>query len=134
MGQVSSAKLVSKIIREETKSQPSVCFPLSDIPDDILEEISLRLPASDLVRSCAKVCKRWRDIINSQTLWKEKCKRDYYYTNIMFKDVEDFKKLYFKNPYKSNLVRNPCADHGNVFQNTFLGSCHFYFKSGCINL
>ena len=93
-------------------SQPSGYFPLLDLPDDILGEILLRLPATDLVRSCVNVCKRWRDVINSQTLWKEKCKQDYYYNNEMFKDAEDFKQLYFKNPYNSNLVKNPCAQEG----------------------
>ena len=125
MGQAQSAKLDGKIVRDSidkpdgVTSQPSLHFPLADFPDDILEEISLRLPASDLVGSCMYVCKRWRDVINSQTLWKEKCKRDYCYTNEMFLDTEDFKQLYFKNPYNSNLVTNPCAEEGNVFQNTY---------------
>ena len=95
-------------------SQPSGYFPVSEFPDDILGEILLHLPASDLVGSCVYVCKRWRDVINSQTLWKRKCKRDYYYTNEMFHDTEDFKHLYFKNPYKSNLVKNTCGQEGNM--------------------
>ena len=135
MGQASAKSLGKKMSEneDETELQSTACFPLSDIPDDILEEISIRVPASDLVKSCARVCKRWRDIVNSQTLWKEKCKWDYYYTNEMLKDVEDFKQHYFKNPYNSNLVRNPCAEDGNVFQLHFVKifvHIHIYNKNG----
>ena len=67
------------------------------------------------------VCRRWNKVINSQTLWKRKCKRDYFYTDEMLyreeilNDADYFKKLYFKNPYNSNLVKNPCAKEGETF-------------------
>ena len=69
----------------------------------------------DLVGSYVYVCRRWRDVVNSQTLWKRKCKRDYFYTDEMLNDVDDLKQLYFKNPYNSNLVKNPCAKEGKSF-------------------
>ena len=90
-------------------------FPLTDLPDDLLTEVLLRVPAYELVSSCVFVCQKWNQIVNLQSLWKEKCRQDYYYTEEMLVNSPgDFKELYFKNPYNSNLVKNPYAEKGNV--------------------
>ena len=48
-------------------------FPLTDLPDDLLTEVLLRVPAYELVSSCVFVCQKWNQIVNLQSLWKEKC-------------------------------------------------------------
>ena len=109
---------------EEKKSCDHYLFPLTELPDDILGEVFLRLPSLDLLRSSVVVCKKWRDIIRSQSLWKEKCKRDHCYTDAMLVTISgDFKELYFKNPYRSNLVKNPCAKEGNIYEIIEVNSC-----------
>lgn len=97
---------------ERTASENLEYFPLTELPDYLLGEVLARLPAEDIVRSCVFVCNKWRDVLNSQTLWKKKCKNDYYYTDEMLCDVKDFKQHYFKNPYNSNLVKNSFAEEG----------------------
>lgn len=113
MGQAHSTKLdrdtTSTMASEKTGTG---YFPVQELPDEILGEVLLRLPAADLVTSCVRVCRRWRDVLNSQTLWKEKCRRDYHYTDQMLIPVGDFKQHYFKNPYNKNLIKNPCAIEG----------------------
>ena len=92
MGQAHSTKLdrdtTSTMASEKTDTG---YFPVQELPDEILGEVLLRLPAADLVTSCVRVCRRWRDVLNSQTLWKEKCRRDYHYTDQMLIPVGDFK-------------------------------------------
>ena len=84
------------------------------VPDDILAEIFLRLPSLDVVRSCVLVCKDWNRVANTQTLWKDKCVRDHQFPEDLIRLLagEDFKVLYFKNPYTRNLIRNPDAHSG----------------------
>lgn len=43
------------------------------IPDAISAEIFSLLPAEDILRSCALVCKSWRSLTRDQTLWSQLC-------------------------------------------------------------
>ena len=88
-------------------------FPLTDLPNDLLRETLLKLPAQELVKSCILVSKKWQNFVDSPAFWKEKCKLDHGYTDDMLvSDSGDFKKLYFQNPYSRNLVKNSRAEEG----------------------
>ncbi|XP_053390000.1 F-box only protein 44-like [Mercenaria mercenaria] len=89
-------------------------FQAIEVPDDILCEVLKWVPAEDIVKSCVYVCKQWRDVINIQMFWKEKCIHELGYTIEIFHFLidEDFKKLYFKRPYQNNLIKNPDARDG----------------------
>ncbi|XP_053390533.1 F-box only protein 6-like [Mercenaria mercenaria] len=86
-------------------------FPPIEVPDEILYEVLKWVPTEDIVKSCVYVCKQWRNVINIQMFWKEKCIPKHGYTNEIFRFLmdEDFKKLYFKRPYQNNLIKNPDA-------------------------
>lgn len=102
MGQVSSSK-TQDAANIYTKANGQEW-----IPDDVLLEIFVRLPGKELLNSHQLVCKRWHSLINSQTVWKMKCERDFGYSKelIHLLAQENFKIIYFKNPYKSNLIKN----------------------------
>ncbi|XP_060592848.1 F-box only protein 44-like [Ruditapes philippinarum] len=95
-------------------------LPLTEVPDDVLAEVLKRVPARDIVKSCVFVCKQWNNVINTQTFWKELCIKDNGYPEKLFHVLvdEDFKKLYFKRPYYTNLIKNPDArddfDHWKI--------------------
>ena len=97
-------------------------FPIQELPDDLLAEIFIHIPGKDLVQTCSLVCSRWYGVLETQKLWKDKCILDYHFspevlaTLSMVPDA-DFKKIYFKNPYTENLLRNSDASEGNC---TFL--------------
>ncbi|XP_046371632.2 F-box only protein 6-like [Haliotis rufescens] len=84
---------------------------LYEIPDDLIIEILIQVPARDIVKNCVRVCHQLRDIIASPTLWKRKCELGGKYIP-RFVKPEDFKKIFFFNPYTRNLIKNPCAQEG----------------------
>ena len=49
---------------------------INELPEDLLEEIFINIPAKDLCLKTMRVCKKWRSIIDSDTFWIEKCLRD----------------------------------------------------------
>ena len=108
---------------EENKERIGDGFRLADLPDDLLRETLLKLPAQELVKSCMLVSKKWQNFVDSPAFWKEKCKLDLSYTDAMLlSDSGDFKKLYFQNPYSRNLIQNSRADEGMFFHKGVLNS------------
>ena len=87
---------------------------VQSFPDEILLQIFVHVPGHDLVSTCVCVCKQWEKIVQLQCLWKSKCILDYNYTMDMMTlmTTNDFRSLYFKNPYKRNLLKNPDAHDG----------------------
>ncbi len=84
---------------------------LTDIPEDVLIEILVRVPGRDIVRNCVLVSRRLRVAAASPTLWSIKCElEDKYIPGCMPGCIpENFMRLYFYNPYNRNLIKNPCA-------------------------
>ena len=84
-------------------------FPLTDLPNDMLILILSFLPGENVL-NCRRVCKLWRDLADSVSLWRMKCERE---KQFLPEEVgippEDVKIVYFKGPYSRNLVRNPCG-------------------------
>ncbi|XP_056021481.1 F-box only protein 6-like isoform X2 [Ostrea edulis] len=81
-----------------------------DLPDTVLLHILSFVNEKDLLLKSSLVCKTWKRLIDSQTLWRTKCERAGYYSQSLLPNPPgDFKKYYFQNPYNRNLIKNPCA-------------------------
>ncbi|XP_062822777.1 F-box only protein 6 isoform X1 [Anolis carolinensis] len=83
-----------------------------DLPEDVLIEILIRIPARELIRNCRPVCPLWRDLVDLPSLWKRKCQRDGYHARNPEKTPPDWKIHYFLCSLERNLIKNPCAEDG----------------------
>ena len=72
------------------------------------------MPAKDLVKCCCLVDKSWCKIVKQQTLWRIKCEKEKKYIPSTMPVPDDFKKMYFFNPYTRNLIKNPSASGKNL--------------------
>ncbi|XP_062587269.1 F-box only protein 6-like [Saccostrea cucullata] len=95
---------------------------LSEVPDTVLLHVLSFVNEKDLLLRCSLVCKTWKQLIDSQTLWKTKCERAGYYSSKWLPfPPDDFKKYFFQNPYKRNLIQNPRAldkfNHWKIVKN-----------------
>jgi hypothetical protein len=88
------------------------CY-IDKLPDDLLEEIFLRLDGAQLCKSVNRVCKRWRDLLESDSFWTQMCIRDgkmnSHLSSILNKNQIAWspKKTYFNNTFTKNLIKNP---------------------------
>ena len=88
---------------------------LSVIPEEVLVHILSYLPGKHLIHVCRVVCKLWKAIIDSASLWIRKCEREGVVIPPTAHSLQlDFRVLYLKNPYGRNLLRNWNAE----------GKCH----------
>jgi hypothetical protein len=60
---------------EHSTEEKIECF-IDQLPDDLLEMIFFRLKGDDLCKSVNRVCKRWQNILASDSFWTKKCIRD----------------------------------------------------------
>lgn len=81
------------------------------IPVDILEEILLNLPPDQVVLVCRLVCQQWKDVADSESLWKERCRREGYPLPDVSKTPKCWRWFYFLCKKRRNLLRNPRAEH-----------------------
>lgn len=88
-------------------SQESV-FP---VPLEILEEILLNLPPDQVVRVCRLVCRQWKEVADSESLWRERCRRERYRLRDAAKTPDDWRLFYFLCKKRRNLLKNPRAEH-----------------------
>ncbi|KAL4225319.1 F-box associated region [Mactra antiquata] len=112
MGQ-SGLKSAKEVLRNDSNKN-KMNWEDMNIPEDILWEVLIRVPAKDIVKSCARVCKQWHYIIESKHFWIQKCSEKHQYSRELIQILadDDFKKLYFRSPYQTNLILNPCAEKG----------------------
>ncbi|XP_072283307.1 F-box only protein 44-like [Pyxicephalus adspersus] len=92
---------------QETKEKGPSSFDV--LPEDVLLEILTLVPATDLILRCRLVCSRWKDIIDSSTLWRVICQRAGYIAQDCRKQPKDWKVFYYLSSRKRNLLQNPCA-------------------------
>lgn len=83
---------------------------INQLPENILLEVFMHVPARQLLRNCRPVCCLWRDLIDLVSLWKRKCLREGYVTEDWDQPVSDWKVFYFLCSLRRNLLRNPCAE------------------------
>ncbi|KAL3872997.1 hypothetical protein ACJMK2_036161 [Sinanodonta woodiana] len=114
MGPKMSASHTGKSEGRGAAASDGDVFPLTELPDELLEGVLSHLPGLSLVTSCCYVCKKWNELIQSQGLWKEKCHRENYVIPSCHSSYSsiDFRKIYFLNPYGRNLLKNPDATNG----------------------
>ncbi|XP_041861092.1 F-box only protein 6-like isoform X2 [Melanotaenia boesemani] len=79
-------------------------FPL---PLDILEEIFLHLPHHEVVLTCRLVCHQWKHVADSDSFWRERCRREGYRLKDASKTPDDWKLFYFLCKMRKNLIQNP---------------------------
>lgn len=85
---------------------------INELPENVLLELFVHVPARQLLRNCRPVCSLWRDVIDLMILWKRKCLQDGFITKDWDQPVEDWKICYFLRSLQRNLLRNPCAEEG----------------------
>ncbi|KAB0377231.1 hypothetical protein FD755_011675 [Muntiacus reevesi] len=83
---------------------------INQLPENILLEVFMHVPARQLLRNCRPVCCLWRDLIDLVSLWKRRCLREGYVTEDWDQPVADWKVFYFLCSLRRNLLRNPCAE------------------------
>lgn len=83
---------------------------LFSVPLEVLEEIFLNLPSDKVVRICRLVCKQWKEVADSESLWRERCRREGYNLQDVSKIPKDWRVFYFLRKKKRNLLKNPRAE------------------------
>ncbi|KAE8585855.1 hypothetical protein XENTR_v10021476 [Xenopus tropicalis] len=88
---------------------------LEPFPDDVLLVILSFVPSRDLLKSCRLVSKRWKQLVDSPTLWKIKCQQEWrkeVFNSALSIPNMNWQRLYLKKPFLRNLIRNPCGTEG----------------------
>lgn len=88
---------------------------INELPENILLELFIHIPARQLLLRCRPVCSLWRDLIDLVTLWKRKCLQEGFITEDWDQPVADWKIFYFLRSLQRNLLHNPCAEEGFEF-------------------
>ncbi|XP_078498352.1 F-box only protein 6-like isoform X2 [Lissotriton helveticus] len=83
---------------------------IHDLPEDVLLEVLFRVPCKDLIHCCRLVCRQWKDVFDSPTLWKRKCQLEFSFLSSSIRNPGDWKCLYLRFKLKKNLIKNPCAE------------------------
>uniref|UniRef100_A0A672JF82 FBA domain-containing protein n=1 Tax=Salarias fasciatus TaxID=181472 RepID=A0A672JF82_SALFA len=76
----------------------------------ILEEIFLNIPHRQVVRVCRLVCRRWREAADSESLWRQKCRRERFHLHDATKAPADWRIFYFLCKNRRNLLKNPSGE------------------------
>ncbi|XP_056131479.1 F-box only protein 6-like isoform X2 [Lampris incognitus] len=132
---------------------------LSVLPLEVMEEIFMNLPARQVVCVCRLVCRVWKEVVDSESLWRERCRREGFHLRDATKIPEDWRLFYFLTKQRRNLLKNTRGEenlkgwqilanggdrwqvegvfvpHPNeVVQKCFVTSYHLCRKSQLINL
>ncbi|XP_059188566.1 F-box only protein 6-like isoform X4 [Centropristis striata] len=78
---------------------------------EVLEEIFLHLPPHQVVVVCRLVCHQWKEVADSESLWKERCRREGYRIRDASKIPRDWRMFYFLCKKRRNLLKNPRGEH-----------------------
>uniref|UniRef100_A0A8C4T7P0 F-box domain-containing protein n=1 Tax=Erpetoichthys calabaricus TaxID=27687 RepID=A0A8C4T7P0_ERPCA len=61
-----------RLFTERNVKDVKLVMDLSEVSDDILFLILIHVPFCELITNCRLVCKRWKDVVDSQALWRMK--------------------------------------------------------------
>ncbi|XP_053124448.1 F-box only protein 17-like [Hemicordylus capensis] len=90
---------------------------LSPMPDELVVQILSWVPGRTLVTRCRLVCRQWRDLIDSPTLWKLLLKRKPPQPGVREALLEasshipqmEWSRVVLLEPFGRNLIKNPCG-------------------------
>lgn len=93
-----------------------VVYDLTDNPvaEELLIEIFSYMSVKDLIVNCRLVCKQWKYLVDSQSVWRLKCEREN--VKLPSRKLQEFPDHYYRNIYihstsnKKNLIKNPCGE------------------------
>lgn len=90
---------------------------LNSLPDDVLIEIFMRVPATIVCKTLELVCKRWHNLIETELFWIEKGFRDRRINQTIIKAFQERgffepKKYYFNSILNRNLLKNHSGYEG----------------------
>ncbi|XP_071333053.1 F-box only protein 6-like isoform X2 [Trachinotus anak] len=80
---------------------------LFSVPLEILEEIFLNVPPDQVVHFCRLVCHQWKEVADSESLWRERCRREGYRLRDASRLPKDWRLFYFLSKMRRNLLTNP---------------------------
>ncbi|CAN9516004.1 unnamed protein product [Ophioblennius macclurei] len=103
MGAAQSSESASAL----TLSSNESFFPF---PLDVLEEIFLNLPSEQVVHACRLVCHEWKVVADTESLWRERCRREGHHLRDPSKVPSDWRTFYFLCKNRRNLLKNPRGD------------------------
>ncbi|ROL53230.1 F-box only protein 44 [Anabarilius grahami] len=96
----------------EPRSDPCTVLQadVPDVPLAVVEEILLNLPAHQVVRVCRLVCREWKELVDSASHWRERCRREEIQPCDASRPPEDWRLFYFITKRRRNLLKNPRAE------------------------
>ncbi|KAG7472210.1 hypothetical protein MATL_G00106540 [Megalops atlanticus] len=91
-----------------TEENSSVMLPV--LPLAALEEVFMNVPAREVVCVCRLVCREWKELADSASLWRERCRREGLQPHDVTQQPEDWRVYYFLCIKRRNLLKNPKAE------------------------
>ena len=96
---------------QNSKTTQAVDLSLFEqLPEELIVHILKFVPAKDIILNLRGVCKSWKVIIDSKSLWIAKCHRDHVALPpaVLYDQIfpMDFKKLCVGKPFNRNLLHN----------------------------
>uniref|UniRef100_A0A3P9AHP4 FBA domain-containing protein n=1 Tax=Esox lucius TaxID=8010 RepID=A0A3P9AHP4_ESOLU len=80
------------------------------LPLEVLEEMFLNVPPHQLVCVCRLVCREWKQLVDSDSLWRKRCRREGYLPCDAATLPKDWHLFYFLCIKRRNLIKNPKAE------------------------
>ncbi|XP_036389198.1 F-box only protein 6-like isoform X2 [Megalops cyprinoides] len=80
------------------------------LPLAALEEVFVNVPAREVVCVCRLVCREWKELADSASLWRERCRREGLQPHDVTQQPEDWRVYYFLCKKRHNLLKNPKAE------------------------
>ncbi|KAJ6661311.1 hypothetical protein lerEdw1_015449 [Lerista edwardsae] len=100
-----------------SKREMPCLVDLNPLPDELLVLVLSWVSSRSLVTRCRLVCQRWKDLIDSPTLWKLKWKREPSKRGLLEAALKvarrtpqiEWSRLGVLEPFGRNLIKNPCG-------------------------
>lgn len=91
------------------------------VPLEVLEEIFYNVPSNQVVQRCRLVCKQWKEVADSDCLWRERCRREGFLPHNPSMTPRDWRVYYFLCKKRRNLIKNHRAEdsfnHWQILEN-----------------
>lgn len=98
----------STLVRDYLSSEESIS--VCSVPLEILEEIFYNVTSYEVVQHCSLVCKQWKEVADSESLWRERCRREGCLPHDASKTPKDWRIYYFLTKKRRNLIKNHRAE------------------------